>query len=234
MRKIEVIPAMDIIENKCVRLRQGDYKEMDVYSDDPVQMALRFKRAGYQRLHLVDLEGAKSAHVINLPALQGIVEATGMTVDFGGGVKTDEDIEKAFSAGASMVNIGSIAVKEPQLFLRWLKRYGSEKIILGADVKDGKVRSHGWLDDSGETLIPFLEKYIKEGVSQVLCTDISKDGMMKGPAVELYKEILSHYPDLRLIASGGVRNEADIERLDEGGVPAVVVGKAFYEGGMPL
>lgn len=234
MMKIELIPAIDIIGGKCVRLTKGDYTQRKVYNDDPVAQAVAFEKAGFSRLHVVDLDGAKASHIVNDNVLRGITDNTALTVDFGGGIKTDEDIEKAFAGGASMVTIGSVAVKRPDLFKRWLHRYGSERIILGADVRNGFVSTNGWKEDSQEELIPFLEGYVKAGVSNVLCTDISKDGTLAGPAIDLYKSVMTRFPKLHLIASGGVSCGDDIVRLDEAGIPAVVFGKAWYEGRIDL
>ena len=227
---IELIPAIDIIDGQCVRLTKGDYDQKTVYGNDPVVVAQRFETMGFRRLHVVDLDGAKSSHVVNVDVLRRITEQTSLVVDFGGGIKTDEDIEKAFDNGAQMVTVGSIAVKKPELFVEWLERYGSERMILGADVRNGLVSINGWKEDSKEELLPFLKYYIDHGVRNVLCTEISKDGTLAGPATELYKSIMATYPQLHLIASGGVSCTEDIIRLEREGIPAVVFGKAFYEG----
>lgn len=234
MMNIELIPAIDVIEGKCVRLTKGDYGQKKVYNEDPVAQAVAFEQLGFRRLHVVDLDGAKASHVVNLDVLRGITEHTRLTVDFGGGIKSDDDIEKAFANGASMVTIGSVAVKQPELFLGWLEKYGSERIILGADVRNGYVSTNGWKEDSKEELLPFLDRYVQAGVRNVLCTEISKDGTLEGPAIELYKRVMAHYPDLHLIASGGVSCDGDITKLDEAGIPAVVFGKAWYEGRIDL
>ena len=231
--KIELIPAIDIINGQCVRLTKGDYDQKTVYGE-PLDMALEFERIGYERLHVVDLDGAKSKHIVNSSVLRRITTETQLTVDFGGGIKTDEDIETAFASGASMVTIGSIAVTQPELFMGWLERYGAEKIILGADVRHGKISINGWKEDSGEELLPFLKKYVDAGVKNVLCTEISKDGTLAGPAIDLYRDIMAEYPQLHLIASGGVSSKEDIEALDAAGIPAVVFGKAIYEGRIDL
>lgn len=228
--EIQLIPAIDIIGGKCVRLTKGDYGQKKVYNDDPVAQAQEFEKLGFKRLHVVDLDGAKAKHIVNDAVLKGITSATKLTVDFGGGIKTEEDIEKAFAAGASMVTIGSVAVKQPELFLEWLKRYGADKLILGADVRNGRISINGWKEDSDEELLPFLEKYVKAGVKNVLCTEISKDGTLSGPAIDLYKEVMAAYPHLNLIASGGVGSTEDIKALDAAGIPSVVFGKAWYEG----
>ena len=230
---IELIPAIDIIDGKCVRLTKGDYDQKTVYGE-PLDMALEFERIGFKRLHVVDLDGAKSKHIVNDAVLKTITTGTTLTVDFGGGIKTDEDLEKTFAAGAKMVTVGSIAVTKPELFMGWLEKYGAERIILGADVRHGKISINGWKEDSDEDLLPFLKKYIDAGVKNVLCTEISKDGTLAGPAIDLYKRVMDAYPELHLIASGGVSNQADIEALDAAGIPAVVFGKAIYEGKINL
>ena len=232
--KIELIPAIDIIDGKCVRLTKGDYDQKTVYRDSPAEVAKEFEAYGFKRLHVVDLDGAKSKHIVNSDVLRRITAETRLTVDFGGGIKTDEDIEKAFASGAAMVTIGSIAVTQPDLFMGWLEKYGAERIILGADVRHGKISINGWKEDSHEDLLPFLRKYVESGVKNVLCTDISKDGTLAGPAIDLYKEVMDAYPQLHLIASGGVSSEEDIEALDKAGIPAVVFGKAIYEGRIDL
>ena len=231
--KIELIPAIDIIDGKCVRLTKGDYDQKTVYGE-PLDMALEFERIGFNRLHVVDLDGAKSKHIVNDAVLKAITADTSLTVDFGGGIKTDEDIEKAFAAGAAMVTVGSIAVTNPDLFMDWLEKYGADRMILGADVRHGKISINGWKEDSDEDLLPFLKKYVDAGVKYVLCTEISKDGTLAGPAIDLYKRIMDTYPQLHLIASGGVSSKEDIEALDAAGIPAVVFGKAIYEGRIDL
>ena len=197
-------------------------------------MALEFERIGFQRLHVVDLDGAKSKHIVNEEVLRRITTETQLVVDFGGGIKTDEDLKKAFAAGAKMVTVGSIAVTQPQLFMQWLEKYGADRMILGADVRHGKISINGWKEDSSEDLLPFLRKYIDAGVKNVLCTEISKDGTLAGPAIDLYKEVMEAYPELHLIASGGVSSKEDIKALDAAGIPAVVFGKAIYEGRIDL
>ena len=227
---IELIPAIDIIDGQCVRLTKGDYDAKTVYSSDPAEVAAEFERLGFKRLHVVDLDGAKSHHIVNTEVLRRIAVTTDMTIDFGGGIKSSEDIETAFNCGASMVTIGSVAVTCPDLFLSWLSQYGSDHIILGADVRHGLVSINGWKEDSTQPLLPFLKRYIEHGVINVLCTEISKDGTLDGPAIALYDEIMQAYPELHLIASGGVSSENDILELDRHGIPAVVFGKAWYEG----
>lgn len=231
---IELIPAIDIIGGKCVRLTKGDYSQKTVYNDDPVAQACEFERLGFRRLHVVDLDGAKASHIVNDGVLRRITQAASLRVDFGGGIKTEADLEKAFAAGASMVTIGSVAVRQPQLFLDWLKRFGADKLILGADVRNGRISVNGWKEDSEEELLPFLEKYVNAGIKNVLCTDISRDGTLAGPAISLYKSVMEKYPHLHLIASGGVGSGDDIRKLDEAGIPAVVFGKAWYEGKIDL
>ena len=229
MNSIELIPAIDIIDGQCVRLTKGDYAQKTIYGN-PLEMARQFEAIGYKRLHVVDLDGAKSKHIVNSHILRHITTETTLTVDFGGGIKTDDDIEQAFECGAHMVTVGSIAVTEPERFMGWLRKYGSERLILGADVRNGKVSINGWKEDSAEDLLPFLRKYVDAGVRNVLCTEISKDGTLSGPAIDLYRSILNSFPELHLIASGGVSSINDIHALDAAGIPAVVFGKAIYEG----
>lgn len=227
---IELIPAIDLIDGKCVRLFKGDYAQKTVYNEDPVSQALEFQRLGFRRLHIVDLDGAKSKHIVNDGVLNAITQNTNLVVDFGGGIKTEEDLEKAFNAGAHMVTVGSVAVTYPDMFIGWVEKYGAERIILGADVRNGKVSINGWKEDSSEELLPFLEKYVRAGVCNVLCTEISKDGTLAGPATEMYRKVMQRYPQLHLIASGGVSGNDDIRQLEANGIPAVVFGKAYYEG----
>ena len=231
---IELIPAIDIIGGQCVRLTKGDYDQKTVYRNSPAEVAKEFEQIGFKRLHVVDLDGAKSKHIVNEQVLKAITAETNLVVDFGGGIKTDADIEKAFFAGASMVTIGSIAVTDPDRFMGWLEKYGASRIILGADVRNGKISINGWKEDSGEALLPFMKKYIDAGVRNVLCTEISKDGTLAGPAIDLYKEMMATYPELHLIASGGVSSIDDIKALEAAGIPAVVFGKAIYEGKINL
>ena len=230
---IELIPAIDIIEGKCVRLTKGDYDTKKVYGD-PLEMAQQFEDLGVKRLHVVDLDGAKSKHVVNLATLKAITTHTKLIVDFGGGIKTDEDLEKAYEAGAALVTAGSIAITEPERYLNWLHKYGADRLILGADVRNGYVSINGWKEDSDVKLQDFLLRYMNEGTKNVLCTEISKDGTLAGPAVELYRSIMQRYPECHLIASGGVGSTADILALEAAGIPAVVFGKAFYEGKIDL
>lgn len=231
---IELIPAIDIIDGRCVRLTKGDYEQKTIYSDSPVDIAQKMEAIGFKRLHVVDLDGAKSRHIVNTAALQSIATTTSLTVDFGGGIKTDHDIETAFGNGASMVTIGSIAATNPELLDTWIERYGADRIILGADVRDGRISINGWKEDSELELLHFLDRYVKRGIRNVLCTDISRDGTLTGPAIPLYKDIMKAFPELHLIASGGVSCIEDIQALDEAGIPAVVFGKAIYEGRIDL
>ena len=227
---IELIPAIDIIDGKCVRLSQGDYDRGKEYSASPADVAKEMEDHGIKRLHVVDLDGAKSKHVVNWRTLEQIANATDLVIDFGGGVKTDDDLRIVFDCGAQMVTGGSIAVKEPETFQRWLLKFGAERIILGADVKDGKIAVNGWQEGSDNELMTFLKHHTEQGVQKVICTEISKDGMLQGPAISLYQDILAQFPDMHLIASGGVSSMADVEALAEAKVPGVIFGKALYEG----
>jgi phosphoribosylformimino-5-aminoimidazole carboxamide ribotide isomerase len=231
---IEIIPAIDIIDGKCVRLSQGNYAQKTVYNENPLEVAKMFEDAGIRRLHLVDLDGAKAQHIVNQAILESIVLNTSLEVDFGGGLKSDEDLRIAFDSGASMITGGSIAIKNEEIFLSWVKKYGGERIILGADVKNEKLAVSGWTEVTDQELLPFIGKFKRKGVSKVICTDIAKDGMLQGPSINLYRKILNQYPDLHLIASGGVSSIQDIEELEEAGVPAVIFGKAIYEGNIKL
>lgn len=231
---IELIPAIDIIDGKCVRLTKGDYDTKKIYNEDPVSVAKEFEAHGIRRLHVVDLDGARSKHIVNDKVLQRIARETNLVIDFGGGIKTDEDVARAFEAGAHMITIGSIAVTDPERSMEWLHKYGPDHIVLGADVRNGRVSINGWKEDSQEELIPFLDRYLSEGMRNVLCTDISKDGMLQGPAIALYREVMEHYPECHLIASGGVSSMDDIRALEAAGIPAVVFGKAIYEGKIKL
>ncbi len=231
---IELIPAIDLIEGKCVRLTKGEYESKKVYANDPVAIASEFEQLGFKRLHLVDLDGAKSKHVVNDQVLRDITSHTRLTVDFGGGIKTDEDIEKVFEAGATLVTIGSISVTNPERYMEWLEQYGSEHIILGADIRNGFISINGWKEDSNILLTDFLKRYMEVGTKNVLCTDISKDGMLQGTATGLYKNVMKAYPNCHLIASGGVSGMQDIEELEAAGIPAVVFGKAIYEGRLDM
>jgi len=229
-----ILPAIDIIDGKCVRLSQGDYEQKKVYNENPLEVAKMFESVGIKRLHLVDLDGAKAKHIVNYKVLERIATNTTLTIDFGGGLKSDDDLRIAFECGAKMVTGGSVAVKDRETFLSWIAKFGSDRIILGADVKDKKIAVGGWLETTNLDLFPFVEKYKEEGINKIICTDISKDGMLAGPSIELYKEILQKFPDLYLIASGGVSSMNDIEQLQEANVPAVITGKAIYEGKIKL
>jgi len=231
---IELIPAIDIIEGKCVRLTQGDYNQKTVYNEDPLEVAKMFVDNGLKRLHLVDLDGAKAQHIVNYKVLERIANRTNLIIDFGGGLKTDSDLEIAFNSGAKMVTGGSIAVKNPDVFSSWLEKFGREKIILGADVKDNKIAVSGWKEETDLQLNDFLKDYVEKGIYKVISTDISKDGMLQGPATELYQQMISDFPELYIIASGGVSGIEDIEKLNEAGVHAVIFGKAIYEGKINL
>ncbi|MDD4969694.1 MAG: 1-(5-phosphoribosyl)-5-[(5-phosphoribosylamino)methylideneamino]imidazole-4-carboxamide isomerase [Paludibacter sp.] len=231
---IEIIPAIDLIDGKCVRLSQGDYAQKIVYNENPLEVAKMFADAGIRRLHLVDLDGAKAHHIVNHKVLEMITGSTDLTVDFGGGLKSDEDLRIAFECGASMVTGGSIAVKDPDIFTSWITKFGGEKIILGADVKNEKIAVGGWLETTELDLMPFIENYMTLGINKVICTDISKDGMLQGTAIDLYKKMLAQQPNLYLIASGGVSKMKDVEMLHEASIPAVIIGKAIYEGKIKL
>ena len=231
---MKIIPAIDIINGQCVRLSQGDYDRKKVYSDNPLDIAKDFENNGITHLHLVDLDGAKSKQVVNIGVLENITKNTKLHVDFGGGVKTDEDLEKVLKSGAKQVTAGSIAVKNSEKVKSWVEKYGPDKIILGADVKDKKIAINGWTEESDLELIDFIRDFYAIGVRYVICTDISKDGMLAGPATELYKEILTHFPGLKLIASGGVSNINDLKELAKAKLYGAIVGKAIYEGKITL
>ncbi|EJW90403.1 1-(5-phosphoribosyl)-5-[(5-phosphoribosylamino) methylideneamino] imidazole-4-carboxamide isomerase [gut metagenome] len=231
---IELIPAIDLIGGKCVRLSQGDYDSRKVYRDDPLEVARELEDVGIRRLHVVDLDGAASHHIVNYRTLERLASHTSLVIDFGGGVKSDDDLRIAFECGAQMVTGGSIAVRQPEVFCRWLQQYGGKKIILGADVKDRRIAVNGWKEESRCELFDFLDTYLSHGVRQVICTDIACDGMLQGPSLALYQEMLLRYPELYLIASGGVSSMDDVYALQEAGVPAVIFGKALYEGHITL
>lgn len=231
---MHIIPAIDLIGGKCVRLSQGDYSSKKEYHDDPLEMAKRFEGAGIQRLHLVDLDGAKAKKIINGDVLDRICSGTSLKVDFGGGIQANEEIEKAFSLGANQVTGGSIAVKNPSLFEAWISTYGAEKIILGADAKNKKIAVGGWKETTSVDLVPFIKSYFEKGIRYVICTDVAKDGLLQGPSFELYQEILQEIPGLKLIASGGVSSVKDLEELEKIGVYGTIVGKAYYEGRVTL
>lgn len=231
---IEIIPAIDLIEGKCVRLSQGDYSQKKIYNENPLEVAKMFVDAGIRRLHLVDLDGAKAQHIVNHKVLEQIASKTNLIVDFGGGLKSNDDLRIAFESGAKMVTGGSVAVRNPDTFISWIEKYGAEKIILGADVKDEKIAVGGWTETTQIELMPFVLNYMSLGITKVICTDISKDGMLQGPAIELYKKMISQAPEMYLIASGGVSSVNDIDLLNEAGIAAVITGKAIYEGKIKL
>ena len=225
-----IIPAIDLIDGKCVRLTKGDYAQKKIYNEDPLEVAKSFEGEGLTKLHLVDLDGAKSGHIVNYKVLERIASKTNLDIDFGGGLKSNEDLHIAFESGAKQITGGTIAVKNRALFLEWLNRYGADKIILGADVKNGKIAIHGWQEESALELFDFLKDYVAQGIQYVICTDVSKDGMLEGSATDLYKNILEAFPDLKLIASGGVTTLDELEHLRALGCYGGIVGKAIYEG----
>lgn len=231
---MKIIPAIDIIDGKCVRLSKGDYATEKVYHENPLEMAKKFEGHGIQHLHLVDLDGAKAQNIINYKTLEKIASKTNLHIDFGGGLKTNKDLQIAFDSGAEKITGGSIAVKNPDLFQEWIQRYGAEKIILGADVKAEKIAIGGWKETSDEALIPFIKSYRKRGVQSVICTDISKDGMLQGPSFGLYKKIISAIPEINLIASGGISRFEELPELEAIGCTGTIIGKAIYEGKISL
>ena len=231
---MRIIPAIDIIEGKCVRLSQGNYDTKKIYNENPLEVAREFQDHGIQYLHLVDLDGARSKHIVNHKVLEQIASGTSLKIDFGGGLKSDEDLKIAFDSGASQITGGSIAVKDPEVFLSWLTRFGREKIILGADAQNEKVAINGWEEDSEMDLLPFVRQYKEKGVEYVICTDISKDGMLQGPSVELYRKILAEIDGIKLIASGGIASFDDLPELAEAGCEGAILGKAIYEGRISL
>lgn len=231
---IQLIPAIDIIDGKCVRLTKGEYSSKKVYEVSPLEIAKEVEGYGFTRLHIVDLDGAKSKRVINIDVLKQVAGQTSLKIDFGGGIKTDEDIKAVFDSGAEFATIGSVAISSPEMFDRWIGQYGAPRLILGADISNGLVCINGWKETSRQELIPFVRHYYERQVRNVLCTDISRDGMLQGTSVDLYRSIMQEFPDLNLIASGGVSSVADIVELEENAVPAVVFGKAIYEGRVSL
>lgn len=231
---ITVIPAIDIIEGKCVRLEQGDYRLKKVYEQDPLDAARRFEDHGIKRLHVVDLDGAREKQVKNWNTLERIASKTQLIIDFGGGIKTDEDLKVVYNSGAAMAVIGSVAVTDRDLFQSWLFAYGPGRLILGADIRDGQIAVSGWTDVTEIGLYDFLSYYKVMGVNQVLCTDIAKDGMLEGSSVELYKQMVADFPTMRILASGGVSSIDEITKLDESGVAGAIIGKALYEGKIKL
>lgn len=226
---MRIIPAIDIIEGKCVRLSKGDYATKKVYNENPLEVAKQFEAAGISYLHLVDLDGAKSHHIVNYKILEQIATHTNLKIDFGGGLKSNDDLRIAFDSGASQITGGSIAVKEPEVFKQWLKSYGADSIILGADAHHEKIAISGWQESSGKEVIPFIKNYVEEGVSYVICTDIAKDGMLEGPSFDLYKRILEQVEGVRLIASGGISQFDELPKLAALGCEGTIIGKAIYE-----
>lgn len=231
---MKIIPAIDIIDGKCVRLTQGDYNQKTIYNEHPLEVAREFEDAGFTRLHLVDLDGAKAGQVRNWKVLETLAAKTSMIIDFGGGVKTQKDAQIVLDSGAALVTVGSIAVKAEETFVSWLRHFGAEKFLLGADVKDEKLAVHGWLETTDVWIYDFIRKYLDHGVTQVFCTDVAKDGALQGPSTELYKNILSEFPQLQFIASGGVSNIDDVHQLAEIGCTGAIIGKAIYEGRVTL
>ncbi|MBU3822248.1 1-(5-phosphoribosyl)-5-[(5-phosphoribosylamino)methylideneamino]imidazole-4-carboxamide isomerase [Flavobacteriaceae bacterium XHP0103] len=232
---MRIIPAIDIIEGKCVRLTKGNYDTKKVYNENPLEVAKMFEASGIEYLHLVDLDGAKAQHIVNYKVLEQISTKTKLKIDFGGGLKSDEDLHIAFNSGANQITGGSIAVKDPETFEGWIEKYGSEKIILGADSNNGKIAISGWQEDSIEELIPFIKAYQNKGISYVICTDISKDGMLQGPSFDLYEEILSECSNnIKLIASGGISTFEELPKLEALSCEGVIIGKAIYENRISL
>ncbi len=230
---MRIIPAIDIIDGKCVRLTKGDYATQKTYRDNPLDVAREFEDHCIRYLHLVDLDGARSKHIVNHGVLRQITEGTSLQVDFGGGIKSDDDLRIAFESGAAQITGGSVAQQQPELFLQWLEHYGAERIILGADSHHRKIATQGWQKQSEEDVVDFIASFATKGVAYVICTDISKDGMLQGPSLELYREILSG-SDVRLIASGGITSMADLEKLQAIGCEGAIIGKAIYEGHIQL
>ncbi len=226
---MRIIPAIDIIEGKCVRLSKGDYNTKIIYNENPVEVAKEFEAHGIEFLHLVDLDGAKASHIVNHKVLEQIANQTNLKIDFGGGLKSDEDLKIAFESGANQITGGSIAVKSPVIFKNWLAKYGADKIILGADANNEKIAVGGWLEESDQELIPFVKAYQEEGIEYVICTDISKDGMLQGPSFDLYKKMLEQIPNINLIASGGISTFDELPKLAEMGCEGTIIGKAIYE-----
>ena len=231
---MRIIPAIDILGGKCVRLTKGDYATTKIYNEDPLEVAKAFENSGIEYLHLVDLDGAKSNGIVNHAILEQIASKTSLKIDFGGGLKSDEDVRIAFECGANQITGGSIAVKQPEVFEKWIKNFGADKIILGADVNKGKIAVSGWQEESSEALLPFVQKYLTKGIEYVVCTDISKDGMLEGPGFDLYAKILKNTPNLKLIASGGISKIEELPTLAELGCEGVIIGKAIYENRISL
>lgn len=231
---MEIIPAIDIIDGKCVRLTQGDYAQKTIYNENPLEVATAFQDAGLRRLHLVDLDGAKAGAVRNWKVLETIASKTDLVIDFGGGIKTAADVDLVFSAGATLATVGSIAVKDASLFVSWLHTYGPERFLLGADVKEEKIAVGGWLETTDRVIYDFIREYMAQGVRQIFCTDVSKDGLLEGPSLELYQNISTQFPGLHFIASGGVSNMEDVHQLAAIGCKGAIIGKAIYEGRISL
>lgn len=227
---MDIIPAIDVIDGKCVRLTQGDYDKKKIYNEHPLEVAMQFEDAGLSRLHLVDLDGAKAGKVTNWKVLESLASKTGLSIDFGGGIKSARDVDIVFECGATLATVGSIAVKGEETFTEWLEVYGPEKFFLGADVKDEKIAIGGWLETTDVWVYDFMEKYVQKGVKNVFCTDVSKDGLLEGPATDLYQRIVEQFPDIYFVASGGVSSMNDLEQLKEVGCKGAIVGKAIYEG----
>ncbi|QCX38514.1 1-(5-phosphoribosyl)-5-[(5-phosphoribosylamino)methylideneamino]imidazole-4-carboxamide isomerase [Aureibaculum algae] len=231
---MRIIPAIDIIDGKCVRLSKGDYATKKIYNESPLEVAKQFEAHGIKHLHLVDLDGAKASHIVNYKVLEKIASQTSLHIDFGGGLKSDDDLKIAFDSGANQITGGSIAVKNPETFKGWIRKYGADKIILGADALGEKIAISGWLEESDKELIPFVHGYQEEGIKYVICTDISKDGMLEGPSFELYKRLLSEVPKINLIASGGISTFDELPKLAELGCEGTIIGKAIYENRISL
>ncbi|WP_282148168.1 1-(5-phosphoribosyl)-5-[(5-phosphoribosylamino)methylideneamino]imidazole-4-carboxamide isomerase [Algibacter lectus] len=231
---MRIIPAIDIIDGKCVRLSKGDYNTKKIYNEHPLEIAKQFEAHGIEFLHLVDLDGAKASHIVNHKVLEEIASKTSLKIDFGGGLKTDDDLRIAFESGAGQITGGSIAVKQPDVFKNWLSKFGADKIILGADANNEKIAISGWLEESDEDLIPFVQNYQKDGVQYVICTDIAKDGMLEGPSFDLYEKMLSQLPNIKLIASGGISTFDELPKLAELGCEGTIIGKAIYENKISL
>jgi len=231
---MEIIPAIDIIDGKCVRLTQGDYAQKKIYNEHPLEVAMAFEDAGLRRLHLVDLDGAKAGRVKNWKVLEALAGKTDLVIDFGGGIKTVTDVDIVFNSGAALATVGSIAVKDGALFVSWLEQYGAGRFLLGADVKEEKITIGGWMETTDRWVYDFIREYMEKGVQQVFCTDVSKDGLLQGPALDLYRNIIGKFPDLHFIASGGVSGMDDVQRLAEIGCKGVIIGKAIYEGRIRL
>jgi len=231
---IEIIPAIDIINGKCVRLSQGDFETQKIYRESPVDIAKGFEEAGIKRLHIVDLDGAKKGSIVNIQVLENIASQTSLKIDFGGGIKTTQDAEKIFNAGASIINIGSIAIKQPHIVVEWIQKFGAEKILLGADVKNEKIVINGWQQSTEINIITYLKEWSSKKMNNIFCTDVSKDGLLQGASVNLYKKILEAIPNIHLNASGGVSSIEDVEGLEAIGCSGVIIGKALYEGKIKL